>query len=408
MVGVRPTVTRPLTTAEQVAAKAAARAPALAPLVRSKSPSPGTGAPVVPPGRNVLPDIPLRRPPMRDPRPQRPGGPIGPLDPGHGLPLVIPDGWPLHLTAQMLLQPGASGQSPALQTLRAPVGRWLVIEEIKFEVKMAGADNPDVATAVTNANGMGSVIAVGLSRGQDQITKGYVPMSMFGPSAKPSAERILYLEDAGVLAYSFYEEYSWRLPVPIILAPGDVLVPTFEHRGLFNYKARARISYSGKLYRNKPDGYGVLPYVASWAAQPLQLDGTEREVLSTEKDLVNPSSEATMRAHYMLGRIYFPWQGASNVTMTEGVAENPATWFNAPLAADQTKVKISTSWANPVIPEYVPYPAAFDLVNRKLDMEHIIPPEAYFAVGVKSGGVAINNAQAIAIFSLIGQREVTP
>jgi hypothetical protein len=410
------TAARPQTTAEKVAAQTV-RPDAKRPDTRPPMPNivnpvmvvPGRGAPVVPPQKNELPHIfDKRRPPPRGAQGGRDipgrGFPTGP-----DIPLVIPDHWPIHLTAQTLLLPGASGQSPALQTLRAPSGRWLVIEEVKFEVMMSVLDNADVLTVTTNAHCMGSTVACGLQRGKDDITNGYVPVPMFGPVQKQSAERIYFPEDVSN-NWSFCEEYSWRPPVPIVVAPNQVLTPTFQHRGYLDYKARVRISYSGHLEHLQPEGYGNIPYVASWTAPIISLTGTEAEQLSTEKDLVNPSKHDVLNVEYMMGRIYVPFQNTTTASILEGTVYHPghASTVNVPLATDQTVVKIGTSWANPVTPEYDRFPAVFDLVNRKIDMKHIVPPEGYFVMGVKSGGTLIANAQVLALFSIVGHREVAP
>jgi hypothetical protein len=395
-----PGAERPLTPAEQVAAKVVAAKIQIPPLVQR----PGSNVPLVTRPSVTLPLI-RNRAPIHPSRPSdRPGGGGAVTVNPH-----TPDGWPIHLTAQVLLQPGASGQAPALQSLRSPVGRWLVIEEVKFEVETLSADNTDSASPISNASCIGSVIAASLLRGRNHITRGYVPVSMFGPVENSSAEKILFYEDATNVG--LLEEYSWRPPVPIIVAPGDVLSPSFEHRGLYGFKSRIRVSYAGKLYKDKPQGYEILPYVAAWTSAPLDLSGTESEDISTEKDLLNPSEDRILTVVHMVGRALGLWQSAATggiVTISEICAGDGSAWFDTMKLGYQTGVKISTSWGNPVVPEYLPFPAVFDFVDRKLDMEHIVPPENYFTVSVKSGGLAMTNSQAMAMFSIIGHREVKP
>ena len=392
----------PAATASRVAAQTVAKARTVIdarPLVPAAAPNRVVvQRPIVARPMPIRTGIKDRRPPMSFPGGGKP----------KGVDAVIPPHFPIHLTAQMLMVPGTSGQSPTLQTLRAPFGRWLVIEEVKFEVAMRVSDNLDVATASTNAQCVGSSIACALSRGSNHLTAGFIPVSMFGPVRKQSAERIQILEVGN--AFSYIEEYSWRPTVPIIVAPNEVLVPSFEHRSFLNYKAQVRISYSGHLEQQQPDGYGTLPYVMAWTAPTFTLNGTEVEQISTEKDLSNPSKDSVLNADYMIGRIYVPFQTATIATIAEGTADSPgsAASVNVPLATDHALVRLSNSWGSQIAPNYAPFPAVFDLWSRKIDMKHIIPPDGYIIVGVKAGSAAINNTQTVAIFSVVGHREVSP
>ena len=354
------------------------------------------------PKRDLMPNLrpswrPSARPDYRPSRPDyRPGGPVVISD-------QMPDHWPIHLTSSVLLSPGAAGQNPPLEPLRAPQGRWLVIDEIKFEVRERATDNPDSAMAVM-VRGMGSVIGCKLHLGREAVTGGFVPVSMFSHCQKQLAE--LVLAYVPPIVNEFIEEYSWKPPEKIIVNPGETLVPMFEHRGFISYKVRATVSYRGHLEKIKPDS-SKLPYVVSWSSPAISLSGTESEQVSSDRDLLNPW-EVPFNVEYMIGRAYFPYQySEADTAIVEG-NDYPTSNVSYPRSVDQTKIKITNSWGSAMVPKHAPYPSVFDLWSRRIEAPHQIPPGGFYTVSVKTGGLAVTNTQAIFEMSIIGWREVSP
>ncbi|MBU1767883.1 MAG: hypothetical protein KJ648_07265 [Candidatus Omnitrophica bacterium] len=340
-----------------------------------------------------------------------------PLTPGvapgaqPSFPVSSPDEWPTVLTAQVRISPNAGG-SPNQQALRAPAKTWLRIDEIRFSVRALKSDNPDVTFSTYTAMGFGAVIAANFTLDGKALTSGPVPVSVFGPSRKLTAERLIFNEPGGYIQ-SRAEEYVWPLEVPIFVKPGSILEPTFEHRGYLDYQIRVRVSYAGVLLKQAPSqaDQSKLPFVSAWVAPTLPLDGTLRTAESTEKDLVGPPA-GEFNVEYFIGRQYLAIQSATFKALMD--ADLDAGGFVAvgviERSADLFWLKLAGSWGAPVVPEMVPHYAVFDRVSRQLQVPHIVPEDGYYIATVTNNAQDLSgqNVAGMTIISLVGWQEVSP
>jgi hypothetical protein len=324
-------------------------------------------------------------------------------------PVTSPEAWPIHLTGQVLIRPNAGG-SPNLQALRAPAKTWLKITEIKFSVQARPGDNADVTFSTYTALGFGAVVAASFVLDGKALTAGPVPLSVFGPSRKLTAERLIFSEP-GQAQQARAEEYVWPLSVPIFVPPGSVLVPTFEHRGFLDYNIRVRVSYAGELLAKEPTNSEKtkLPFASAWVSPTLALDGTRHEAESTEKDLVGPAGQQ-FNVEYFIGRQYLTIQSTTFKAILD--ADMDANTFVAlgtiERNIDSVGLKIGSSWGSPLVTEFSPVYAVFDRVSRQLPAEHIMPEGGYYIAEVTNNEatVANENVAALTVIGLIGWQEV--
>jgi hypothetical protein len=383
----RPTLNLPAR--ERVIDIPTRRQPGLLPgrALPGKAPVPiRSGGVTMMPGRPVLPRQPIKNQPNLPVRPGLGGGGIGNLTAG----------MPFHLTAGLTLRSGAVA-SPNLQSLRAPNGQGLLIEEVTFEIGYFLSDgNPYMGSTMN----MGSLIGCQMQLGAEPLTAGFVPLAMFGPTLSTVSEYQTIDDDIGFLSI-----FTWRPPVPIYVPPGQLLEPTFVHFGLYNAVLQVKVSYSG-IAGQRPQ-QKALPYVMHWAADAFLANGTEVERVCNEKDLANPFN-VPFHVKTVLGRVYGLFQDIAQAKqyLTEGGVDT-ATYPHNDIYVS-TKVQLLGSWGTPVVRDYTPWPQIFDPWTRQLEVAHEMPPESYYLAGVKGGSIAdaAYDGQGLARISLVGWREV--
>lgn len=327
---------------------------------------------------------------------------------------VTPSSWPIHLTAQVLLNPTQNG-APNFQALRAPQGSWMRIDEIKFSVALLMSDYPGLVLSQMML-GFGAVVGASFSLAGKQVTAGFVPVSMFGVSRKLSAERGAFNEPGGSPAreWSHVEEYCWPLSVPIYVPPGAVLEPVFEHRGFLDYATHVTVSYSGVVLNDPPSiaERSKLPFASAWVSQALTLDGGHNLANSTEKDLVGPTG-ADFNVEYLMGRVYVACQ-TNTLGVVRTLAENDfdtghilVAVGNGDVISNQAEVRLRGSWGTAMVPDYKLFPAVFDRVSRQVLAPHVMPAAGYCLVGIRSNATRAD-ASLLALVSMVGWQEVSP
>ena len=312
----------------------------------------------------------------------------------------------LHLSSQILIAPGQQLAVPSAP-LTAPPGCGLLIDLIKFEVAALLEDNPSNTNQAALAYHGGLLIAGQFKLGDAELTKGFIPLAMFSPALRSSAEQSSLDTQYTTAALS---HYVWTPKEPIYVAPGQTLVPVFENRGFLSANFRVRVSYVARPVMGRFQGSRRLPYVMSWQSQVIDLNGTEVDVESTEKDLINNSGSmlsveaivGRLAEIYMLGGASYPTQ------IIEGVRDTGSDYFAT--AMYQSKASLTSSWGARPIREWPPWFAAYDPFTRAIIGEHEMPADGYYIAGLRSGAIApgLGASQVFAQVSVIGSREVSP
>lgn len=324
----------------------------------------GTSKPVIPPYQNEI-DLPAIQPGLR------PGGgwdpPSGPAQPPD---LELPYTDPIHLTASATINSTTQG-GVNTEALRNPTGAPMEILEVKWQMRSL----PPLAT---NGMASGGVLGCKLELGKIKLTNGFVPIWLFGRCENFFADTP-EIVPFGAGAASIPLEFSWKLPRPLFVPSGAVIVPTFEHRGVTQGPVDVQISYSGRQLSMgaRPPPVICAPWAASYVSIPFQdtVTGTD---LSRETDLVNPF-DVPIHLQRFTGRL-----SVASLAVTVGVANaqiySDAFTYGAEL--DMT-VTMADSAGNFVVKNALPFRQVFGGSTRSWEVHGIMPPRSFYAVLVQ-------------------------
>jgi len=295
--------------------------------------------------------------------------------------------FPLHLTASTTIAASSSGGVNAI-SLKNPLGQAMEILAIKWQLLVSSSF----------AMSLGTVIGCKLDLGKFPITNGFVPVGMFGKSEGLISEQMSDVNVANLCA----NEYIWRLPRPLYVPKGAVLLPTFQHRGITQQSVTVRVSYSARsVPENAPPPKKVaLPYAAFYGSQSFDASvaGTDASV---ETDLVNPFDEP-LYLQRMTGRVV-------NVQYSSGFIDEGVSVHPESIAASWN-VRIVDSFGRPIVRRFVPLRLAFSGVSRSWEMspEPIMDPKSFYTAYLRKDTTTYSANQFLtqAFVSIVGCRDV--
>ncbi len=300
---------------------------------------------------------------------------------------------PVHLTGFVVLRANTSGSVPAA-ALKNPMNQDMELLEIKFE--LSGPRQTASAAGV-----FGGTISCELSLGSHKITNGSVPCWNFGRAENLEGE--VKSDTTDTLDFA---SFSWRLPRPLFIPAGAVVIPTFTHNGYIPQAVTVRVGYSCRTVFTKPKRIYV-PWVAKYVSKafnPLTDADTD---LSSELDLVNSNPEV-LHLQRLTGRLLF--LGSSDgVPLTSSV--QPMS-----LGAQYMTLRITDSYGRPIVRNYSTFDSVFNAQTRSWEMEGDaeLDPEAYYLVNLKKGAMALDGpgagfgatTQAQVFVGMVGWREM--
>lgn len=297
---------------------------------------------------------------------------------------------PIHLSSAVQLQAGTSGGVPSA-ALKNPMGADMEVLEIKFEVSGSIADN------INQGVPYGGSIGCELRLGDFKLTNGSVPVWCFGRAENISAESKFDIADG--LTYS---AFSWRLPRPLFVPAGAVIVPKFNHFGYVPVTLNVRIGYSARSVVKAPKSI-CLPWVASYQSKvfnPISDASTDQ---SQEQNLIN-DTDKVVRLQRFVGR--FQWIAPDGTTSDL----DPAT-----ACARYLTMRMMDSYGRPVVRTYTPFNSVFSPVTRSWELEELgaqLDPGAFYRVFLKKAAMTMANpgvswglGQLQAFVSMVGWRE---
>lgn len=296
---------------------------------------------------------------------------------------------PLHLTASVNVQAGSQA-APNTVNLQNTTGQYIELLEIKWEL------TPESASLFS-----GAVMGCQLNLGNIPITNGFVPVWNFGPGRA-------FEYEVSSPSRSIPIQYSWKLPRPLLIPPGSVVAPIFQHRGLIPIDVAMRISYACRIL---PADYKMpnkvqVPYVAFYASKVFDVQSTTVDSdTSTELDLTN-RFDAPLRIHRFVGRV-----NEYALTSIVGVAgnNNSDVIFNH-LASRLLRVRMTDSRGQPTIPTPTLFRQVFDGPTRTWDSDFILPPKSYYTAVLEREAVSSVptnvQLQGQAMISMIGWHEM--
>lgn len=291
---------------------------------------------------------------------------------------------PVHLSASVVLSSGSAG-TPSLAALKNPMGQDMELLEIKFEVSGEYVNIP--GQAVT----FGSTISAELVMGTIKLTNGSVPLWGFG-----RAENIEGETKSDSINQKSFSSYSWRLPRPLFIPAGAVVVPNFTHRGLYPNALNVRVGYSARTVFTKPKVVYV-PWVAGYTSKAFNPRGDAGVDSSTELDLVNPHPEV-LHLQRFTGRL------VTTLNTTFTVERCPT------LGVERLWVRMTDSYGRPIVRSYTPFGAVFQGATRSWEVDGAeLDPDAYYIVQLRKDAEAAfagSTSQAQAFVSMVGWREL--
>jgi len=298
---------------------------------------------------------------------------------------------PIHLSSAVQLQTGTSG-GVSVAALKNPMGQDMEILEIKFEVSGLLGDNSIVGVP------FGGSIGCELVLGGYKLTNGAVPVWCFGRAENISAE----VKIESTLAFAeplSYTAYTWRLPRPLFIPAGAVLIPKFNHFGYVPSTLGVRVGYSGRSVFKRPKSV-CLPWVTAYKSKVFNPITNASTDVSQESDLINDTDKA-VRLQRFVGRLQyiFPSGRASDI--------DPAT-----LGARYLTMRMMDSYGRPIVRTYTPFQSVFSPVTRSWELEEVgaqLDPGAFYRVFLKKAAMTVDagqeGGQAQAFISMVGWRE---
>ena len=290
---------------------------------------------------------------------------------------------PVHLSSSLILRSGTNG-AVSQAALKNPMGQDMELLEIKFELSGGQIGN--------FAGVFGGTIWCDLTLGSIKLTNGSIPVWGFGRAENLEAE--IKIDAATNTTFC---SYSWRLPRPLFIPAGAVLVPNFTHTGFVPDTINVRVGYSGRTVFTKPKKLYV-PWVAKFvskALNPIENAGVDR---SSELDLVNPNPELFYLQRFV---------GRTQVISTISAFENEPQSFGS----QRLLMRMTDSYGRPIVRSFTPFRSVFGALTRSWEMDNgaELDPEAYYLVELKKEAdpnLEYQGATAQAFISMVGWREI--
>lgn len=303
---------------------------------------------------------------------------------------MLPPISPIVLQAQ--ITPPAGGGSFGLADstrLESPFGNAMWLDEIRLRMPSADGTSSD-------ATGWAS-LALELKLGNLNLTKGYVPISLFG--------KVLNSDE---LSETQPGKFVWKLPKPLFIPAREFLRPTMYLSPYSGAPASTvTIEY---VCRPLPKGTQTpetlqLPWV-SWYQTPMLATGSDQVGdQSTPADIYNPWDEE-LHVQRFLGRLMV--QG-SNTEEANNMALCSAE-INLATGALTVGALVTAqdSYNNILIRDRTPFAHVFDSIDRAWTVNSILPPKGFYLFTFDrywTNWVGTSRTAALGV-SMVGWREV--
>jgi hypothetical protein len=309
---------------------------------------------------------------------------------------------PLLLSASVSIGSGGSSPPPNSALLTAPFRRASLIDEIRWCVSIPTPNDAQSA--------LGGSITCKLQLGRlgltsDKTSGGFIPIGNFGTM----------LQDPTFVDNIFDAQYinsimnfRWRLPHPLYVAPGNVVIPSYI-RGLDPVAANAAVSiaYAGRLLHPQEPQPNVIdvPYVALISVPPTGTGtggaggtpgGGPATYQSSDVELSNPFDGVTeLEVQRFIGRTYLTTNGGA-------LRETPPSDVQSP----QPQVKLFDSEGYNVVRDFSNFSAVFDSNRRAWTFKKRLKPRERFMVNFQQMIPSDVNVQFAYVTMIASRKEV--
>lgn len=308
-------------------------------------------------------------------------------------------GVPLLLESSVSLASGGSAL-PDVRELQNPYRTPFVIDEIVFLLRW-------IRSGGTDFTNFGASIRARFAMGRVSVTSDHVPVWSFGPQIQgnsnvpPPTNNLVEgqsglsggVDSAGQL--NTYSSFKWKLPVPLLVPPGNTLVPSFlRSADGMSGNVSVYVSYAGRRLESTfrmPADIDV-PYVALYATERGADTG-----ISSELHLVNPFL-VPMRVQRLTGRV-------------EQILANPVPFGNVQedfalgLLDFPTDfgITMEDTYGYKVVKSTTPVGHVFDLPRRAWTFNKVLLPKERYTV--RLNGTAGSMSNRLLTIAMIGHRK---
>ncbi len=299
---------------------------------------------------------------------------------------------PIVLQAQ--ITPPAGGGSFGLADttrLENPFGAPMWLDEVRLRMP--------TAAAISDSTGWAN-LSLELKLGNLNLTKGYVPLALFGKVLNSDA-----------LSEQYPGQFTWKLPKPLFIPAREFLRPTMYLAPYSGAPASTiTIEY---VCRPLPKGTPTpavldLPWV-SYYTTPMLATNTVDQIgdQSTPADIYNPWDEELVVQRF-IGRLLV--QGSVNETNFPNMSLATAQ-LNLSTGALQVGALVSAQdgYGNILIPTPTPFAHVFDEIDRSWTVNAILPPKGFYLFTVDRywTDAQVGGSISVALgISMVGYRKV--
>jgi hypothetical protein len=263
------------------------------------------------------------------------------------------------LSTKVKLQPNAQGVGGALDALQ---NRFRAPLAIHFTTSVMGAS-----------------IGVNIKYRDKPLTQGYVPVWLLGYPRYKANEDWAQWSNTELNQLDADQSYSWYLPSPVIIAPGETLIPAFSNFGQLPTNEYVRISYVGRVLTDeKMPRKMQMPYVSSYLSDSWRAN-VESNASSDANDLVN-ALKKTVLIHRITGRLV-KMQGEWTTTQIqtgygELLGSFDVNWL--------TYIQLADSFGNAIIRDPIPWHLAFDWGTSSILLNQPLPAGGFYTAQISN------------------------
>lgn len=248
---------------------------------------------------------------------------------------------------------------------------------------------------------------VELKLGELPLTKGFVPIGLFGKVLSDST----IVGENGVAANYSPNVFTWKLPKPLYIPARELLRPTFYYDPYSAGEGGAPARTITVIYACRPVERGTPPpatMAIPWVTffKPPVITGItdgDRTDQSTPADLYNPHDEE-LHVQRFIGRLMVQDFGEDSYAMELASA---LVNLSTGEVTCGTLVSAQDSFNNILIRDRTPFAHVFDFLDRAWTVNCILPPKGFYLFTVdRLWAEALSTVVATVGISMVGWREV--
>lgn len=282
-------------------------------------------------------------------------------------------GVPIVLSASNTIASGSTAIADAgrLQnTSRSP----MVIEEVRFIARSA-----DMASAAVAD--MGGVIRAKLQLGRDIVSQDFIPLWNYCAAPQLAAQTVEGFASEVLNNNATYSFQRWRLAVPLLVAPGEVMTCQYSRdvdSGMPAGSATVEVAYAGRVLPHsvKMPRIREVPYISMF--RPAENVGT---AISNDIHLGNPFHQP-LTVNQITGRIMQQSANYDSWATNNGIG-----------IANTVFMKMYTQDGHNMIRDFTPFHHAIEINHLAWSINHRMGPRE--SIRVQLSGISAYTAPTV-------------